>query len=383
MRGHAILHEEEDLIKERVIMNKGLVILGTSAISVFSRHYWGRKFASLFVNALLLSTLSIEGMCEDSQDVIADGEEVSVLPGSSYGKLMAVNGGTLRARGVYNASRLVIDNSSKLFVVKGQRPFDRVDEPSGSGGAYGGRGGGPLGGNNLLGTLDLACIYLGGSGDEGKTFKKTYYRGPYEPIEVVVPGGPGGRGGGFFSLTADSVIVDGTVEANGLDGEMRVPVFFDPDDHPVGYGGGGGSGGGILLVAKEMHIGASAVIHANGGKGGTGPTGHGYGGGGGRIKLFYETGDISPSATIAARPAEEWLDVDLGPTGDWFAVDGTGYVAAVRSTDVLLNPESAGDVDGDGDTDSEDLMLFMSFWGEESDPLPTPMIIGPTPTPSL
>ena len=161
---------------------------------------------------------------------------------------------------------------------------------------------------------------------------------------------------------------------------MYPPPFQCPGWGWSGYGGGGGSGGIILFIAREMHIGPTAVIRADGGIGGTGASGHGYGGGGGRIKLFYETGEISPSATIEAKGAEEWDDVDLGPNNDWFAADGTIYMRQVRSVDVLRHPKKAGDLDADGDIDSKDLTLFLSYWGEETTPLPTPILIAPTAT---
>ena len=141
----------------------------------------------------------------------------------------------------------------------------------------------------------------------------------------------------------------------------------------------------MLLIARWLRIGPNALIRANGGVGGGylgwRPGFQGYGGGGGRVKIFYESGEISPSARIEAKGAQEHPDVYLGPDGTWFAADGTVYIRQVRSTDALLDAARAGDLNGDGKTDSEDLMILLSCWGAETTPLATAVLIAPTITP--
>jgi len=123
---------------------------------------------------------------------------------------------------------------------------------SGGGGGHGGYGGiaenvnnGGLAYGSLTAPVDLGS---GGGGD-------TYYAQT------------GGAGGGAVHLTVtDSLIVMGTIEANGLDG--------------IGNRGGGGSGGSIYLQCGSFS--GNGLLAASGGSGG----GYGGGGSGGRVAVY-------------------------------------------------------------------------------------------------
>lgn len=162
-------------------------------------------------------------------------------------------------------------------------------------------------------------------------------------------------GAGALSLIANTIEIQGHLTANGSDGWPPEPDTVNPDiwSRP-GYGG---SGGGVLIIAKHVIIGPSAVIQANGGwTFGIPPYGdHGFGlptehtGGGGRIKIFYETASIAPSAVIEA-------------TG-WQA--GSVHTEQVDwISDYLLQPD--GDINHDNVTDYKDIMLFVQQWKENA-----------------
>jgi len=122
----------------------------------------------------------------------------------------------------------------------------------GSGGGYGGNGG--QSSSNAVGGATYGPFtqpaYPGSGGGAG-----------YE--------GAGGAGGGLIQISVGgSLIIEGLVSANGLNGTNNRS--------------GGGSGGGIWFSAHT--IAGSGVIRANGGNG---EPIHGGGGGGGRIGLQY------------------------------------------------------------------------------------------------
>ncbi|MGH9138960.1 MAG: hypothetical protein ACRD0G_18265, partial [Acidimicrobiales bacterium] len=79
-----------------------------------------------------------------------------------------------------------------------------------------------------------------------------------------VPGG-GGEGGGHVRLTGAEVVINGTVTADGDDGNSGLP-----DCSAVSFGSGGGSGGGITVLGNRVLFGGSALLSAEGGDGGDG-----------------------------------------------------------------------------------------------------------------
>ncbi len=79
--------------------------------------------------------------------------------------------------------------------------------------------------------------------------------------------------------------------------------------------------------------------------------------------MFYEEGMISDTALIESKAGNVH---EGGSLGD--AEDGTVHIQRVKSVDQLLNP---GDINGDGKTDYEDLLMLMESWQREVTPIPT------------
>jgi hypothetical protein len=136
-----------------------------------------------------------------------------------------------------------------------------------AGGGYGGRGGNSVSadGGSTYGSADSpTALGSGGGANAG-----LYYRG-----------GPGG--GAIKIVAAGTILVDGTLSANGADGT-----------YSGGADGGGGSGGSIWIASGTIT--GSGVISANGGMGYR--QAYVGAGGGGRIDVsdtVYDfTGDIT------------------------------------------------------------------------------------------
>jgi len=91
----------------------------------------------------------------------------------------------------------------------------------------------------------------------------------------------GGNGGGVLRLLADTIVIQGSVRADGQQGT---------NTSGSQGAGGGGSGGGILLAADSITIDPAATVSAAGGAGGINNSNPGYyqGGAGsvGRVKIL-------------------------------------------------------------------------------------------------
>ena len=166
----------------------------------------------------------------------------------------------------------------------------------GGGGGHGGTGGGGgYTGGGLGGTVynsDVSAQLLGGSG------------GGHGGYSFAALAGLGGGGGGAFQLGAlGSLIISGTISAEGGGGGAPSSTFGN------GGGGGGGSGGGILAHAGSVTVNAGAVLSARGGNGGSSRVANadvgGGGGGGGRVHIAYRN---SGATNII-------INVDGGPGG--------------------------------------------------------------------
>ena len=124
----------------------------------------------------------------------------------------------------------------------------------------------------------------------------------------------GGKGGGIINLFASSIYINGSIKAEGEDGDAgAVP---SGGSGPGGSGAGGGSGGSILLQANIIAVGTTGQILVDGGNGGNGANGqcaqgtpclfmydggHGGGGGsGGYIRIHNSTGGYSSNGIIIA-----------------------------------------------------------------------------------
>ncbi len=126
---------------------------------------------------------------------------------------------------------------------------DVASTPNDTGGSHGGRGGG----NSSPTYGDLRNpVHMGAGGGRG--------------VSTSTPG----RGGGRIALRAGTVRVDGNLTANGTNGS--------------GSRAGSGAGGSILIDADL--IAGAGLISAKGGA-------SAYGGGGGRIAVFYDTNEFT------------------------------------------------------------------------------------------
>lgn len=148
----------------------------------------------------------------------------------------------------------------------------------GSGGGYGGVGG-----------YGMYVNWLGGA----------IYGSASEPVDPGSSGGTGsgtgGNGGGAIWISADgAVIVNGTIRANGGNGN--------------GDQAAAGSGGGVYI--KCLTLQGSGFVQANGGNLG----GNGGGGGGGRIAVAYD-----PAAQAQVSPQSAVLFTTLGGSANALA----------------------------------------------------------------
>lgn len=158
-----------------------------------------------------------------------------------------------------------------------------------------------------------------------------------------------------------------------MSGNLNQCYYSGPIEFCDTNAGGGGSGGSLTILAKELTVGPNARLKANGGDGGE-PYNTvlpifepGYAGGGGRVKVYYESGIVSPSATIEARAGIDPHEPE--EVFGYWAEDGTVYAKQVPSIENLLVP--SGDVDNNGVVDRQDLFHVMSQWGD-TEPSPTP-----------
>jgi cysteine-rich repeat protein len=279
-------------------------------------------------------------------DLIVDGEEVELSGDFLFDRVDVLNGGIIRVRGresddlTFNCSpdgpgclkiraRIIFVREGSTIDASGAGSCDTgAGDEAGfgpglanvgpGGGAYGGAGGsGPgLSGGQPYGTPDGADIEMGSPG-RGFFIEVPGFDGA-ACDDLVGFSSAGGGGGGCVQLAAPDILISGSVLANGEAGDIArdsaAPAIVD--------GGAGGSGGGILLRGSRISLEAGAIVHARGGRGGTGATynrggdgdqciGNGGGGGsGGRIKMFGET--ISNASAVDTRGG----DGATGPQND-------------------------------------------------------------------
>lgn len=127
----------------------------------------------------------------------------------------------------------------------------------------------------------------GGYGD-GQSAESKIYGSVYEPVDLGSSGGNtqkssiigyGGPGGSALKLSISSALTnDGIITMNGQDGFS-------------GSAGGCGGAGGSLWIDTAI-INGSGIIQANGGNGKVGSVRTGVGGSGGRIAVYYTSGDF-------------------------------------------------------------------------------------------
>lgn len=199
---------------------------------------------------------------------------------------------------------------------------------NGGGGAYGGAGGcAPTSGASSCGgaasipygTLSGSDIAQGSSGSAGSSASTSSFDGA-------------GNGGGAITLNGSHIIINGTINMNGADGQAS--------GNSTG-GGGGGAGGGILIQGGDLVFGTSSSLTANGGR-----AGNSYGGcgGGGRIKIF-RTGSITGTPVMQANGTNQHtyigavlLSTAIGQAGTTYS----GVSGSAPITSAYLNTQGSG-----------------------------------------
>ena len=204
--------------------------------------------------------------------------------GLSTDALSLLNGSTLTHRlsrvadGPTGVPRLEIDATSSIDVTaKGYPGNGRGDNNSSRGRTIGNATGSSRGG--------------GSYGGRGGDLSNGVYGDYRDPNHLGSGGGgnnSGGAGGGLVRITADTLVVDGAVRANGGLGGAG-----------IGSSSGNGSGGGVRIDTRILS--GDGVISAEGGE-----ESSRQGGGGGRIAIYYQ--DISGliPATSALGRAGWW-----------------------------------------------------------------------------
>lgn len=286
-------------------------------------------------------------------DLIVDGTSMTLYGEHEYDNVQIINGGTLYVKPyngtagtgtlVIDADSIVVDATSSINADvagyrgvengNGEGPGGGEGGPTvmdgGGGGGYGGKGGdgsrdyhwAPDGtGGSSYGSATSMSILMGSAGGAAGTRDGDY-------------GGFGGSGGGAISLLANTINIAGIITADGSDGRIY-----------VNDASGGGAGGGILLVGGNVTV--NGVLKAKGGNGGTScgyPPCHlddgGGGGGGGRIKIFYLSGTISASVSVAGGVGS--LYGRNGEEGSYY-VEKRGVEATIDIDPDTLNLKSKG-----------------------------------------
>lgn len=195
-----------------------------------------------------------------------------------------------------------------------------------------------------------------GGGTNGGSGGTTYGNG----TEMGSPGGDvvgnsnyadayGGHGGGLLTIRAGSLVVNGSLLANGAGGDAGVSP--NGGTGAGGSGGGGGAGGSIDVQVNTLSVGSTGVISANGGAGGDGEDGQqsgigfgmydggdgGGGGGGGYVRTWTTSGGSTSLGSISATAGGGGLkglkygtgvdgfDGDVGSAGSVTAGTWPGY----------------------------------------------------------
>lgn len=224
----------------------------------------------------------------EEDDIIIDVSTTWSSGTYTYGNVVVTNNAilTLDSTVTLNCVNLTIESGAVILADgRGYAGSSGL----GKGGDYGGGGGAGYGGN-------------GGNGSSATGTGGTTYGSVTEPIDLGSGGGKsgydlggpvsGGAGGGAIRLNVTNTLtVNGTISANGANGQTRPSLETAP--WPA-YSSGGGSGGSIYVTAGTLD--GNGSITANGGDGGDAKWDAG-GGGGGRIAIYYDTNSFTGTTT--------------------------------------------------------------------------------------
>ena len=171
---------------------------------------------------------------------------------------------------------------------------------NGGGGAGHGGGGGSGGGSSGTGTGGSTYGNSTEAGSQGGSVTSSNHATA-----------SGGNGGGYITIIANQIDVNGTIQSNGGDGANGQAITGGSG--PGGSGAGGGSGGSIFIKANTVNVGQNGLIEATGGDGGDGASSFcngacigmydggdgGGGGGGGRINIMTQVSNFNNGGTIS------------------------------------------------------------------------------------
>jgi uncharacterized repeat protein (TIGR01451 family) len=209
-----------------------------------------------------------------------------------------------RSFGFYSAT-----NTGPTCVTLTTSFFSCTGDGSRAVGGFGGQGTAP----------SASRLFLGGGGGAGETNNAI--------DNATIAQGSGGNGGGLVFIRARSISGNGTINANGSNGQ---PGGRDA-------AGGGGAGGTVVVVTDSTAV-AGLVVNTAGGAGGntglplTGRETQGTGGGGGGGAFIKSSGLASTGAISVAGGA---VGLNQPVTGIFNALDaaaGAGGVANVNFT---------------------------------------------------
>lgn len=248
------------------------VAVGTNKVWAFYGHRTGvattDDFAQVFPDTLRTTgNVTLTGMLRHDAVIVEAGHTVTVAPATP----LSIEAAFVQIAGTINA------DAAGYAAATGPG--------AGGGSSSGGAGGGGHGGAGGLGGID--------SGDTPGAAGVANGDATSETIDMGSGGGTGtdagGRGGGAVSVTAQRIVLAGSITAKGQAGTGGT------------RSGGGGAGGGVLLLARSIAFtGSIAVDGGIGGSGSATANDGGGGGGGGRIKLLHAGSVVATGTTALA-----------------------------------------------------------------------------------
>jgi hypothetical protein len=255
-------------------------------------------------------TLDYEG-----QDIVVDGCTVTINGAHSFNSLALIHNAVVTHSAL---NRLELTIANDVSIEAGSRIDLTGKGYQGTGSTGNGPGGGTGAQSDSAGGGGGA--HAGNGGNPQSSFSGGQaYGSALQPADFGSAGGAGyagvgGAGGGAIRLVVGgSLVVNGSILANGNDGLNNY------------YGASGGGAGGSIWITAGTLKGAGSIAAS----GGAGPIVYqedGGGGGGGRIAVYAERGGFS--GTVAA-------------------IGGTGYQAGGAGT-VYVKPEDSLTVDNAG-----------------------------------
>ncbi|WKZ38421.1 MAG: RHS repeat-associated core domain-containing protein [Anaerolineales bacterium] len=243
---------------------------GNTVIFTASKKYWygngWRSDANIGTGSGQLRVMLIR--VPNYEDVTINGTlTASAFDGNKNGLVVLRVAGSLSGTGTITVSGLGFSSDSG----PGTGIWTDGQWATGGGAGYGTAGVGSLGGS-IYGNPQLNKLFNGSGGGTGGTYPETgYWCGPGGTqlcTQLFPSGASGGRGGGMILIAGEQIDFQGTLTANGLNGNWANHIY-----------GGGGSGGSIRIEGGTV---ALNTVNAAGGTANGSPSA-----GQGRIAVYY------------------------------------------------------------------------------------------------